>query len=100
MKKMKVLVPLLAFASLVCAPSFFHAQSFAFGKNKVHYNTFQWLTLRGDHVEIFYYPEEEPLARAALSLAEDSYQDLKTKFQHEVTKSIPLIGSLPLRKLT
>jgi len=91
MKKMKLLVGLLAMASLFCAPSLTRAQSFEFGKNKVHYNTFQWLTLRGDHVEIFYYPEEEPLARLALSLAEDSYQDLKGKFQHEVTKSIPLI---------
>jgi len=91
MKKMKILVGLLALASCVCAPSLSHAQSFAFGKNKVHYNTFQWLTLRGDHVEIFYYPDEEPLARAALALAEDSYQDLKGKFQHEVAKSIPLI---------
>ena len=91
MKKMKLLVGLLAIALLFCAPSRSSAQSFAFGKNKVHYNTFQWLTLRGDHVEIFYYPEEEPLARLALSLAEDSYQDLKGKFQHEVTKSIPLI---------
>ena len=91
MKKMKLFVGLLAIASIACSPSLSHAQSFAFGKNKVHYNTFQWLTLRGDHVEIFYYPEEEPLARLALSLAEDSYQDLKGKFQHDVTRSIPLI---------
>ncbi len=92
MKKIKLLAGLLAIASAVAfAPSLSHAQSFAFGKNKVHYNSFQWLTLRGDHVEIFYYPEEEPLARAALSLAEDSYQDLKGKFQHEVSHSIPLI---------
>src|SRR2546426_624908 len=92
MKKMKLLVALLAVASfLPFAPSTSHAQSFAFGKNKVHYNTFQWLTLRGEHVEIFYYPEEEPLARAAVQLAEESYQDLKVKFQHEVSRSIPLI---------
>ncbi len=92
MKKMKLLVGLLAVASAIgLASSVSHAQSFAFGKNKVHYNTFEWLTLRGDHVEIFYYPEEETLARLALSLAEDSYQDLKGKFQHEVVRSIPLI---------
>src|SRR5690349_4490885 len=91
MKKMKLLVGLLAIAVGFSAPSLARAQSFAFGKNKVHYHTFQWQTLRGDHVEIFYYPQEEPLARAALSLAEDSYQDLKGKFQHEITKPIPLI---------
>src|SRR2546425_7363675 len=92
MKKMKLLVGMLTLASaLGIASSSARAQSFAFGKNKVHYNTFQWLTLRGDHVEIFYYPEEEPLARLALSLAEDSYKDLQGKFQHEITRAIPLI---------
>ncbi|HMI31479.1 MAG TPA: hypothetical protein VK527_07040, partial [Candidatus Limnocylindrales bacterium] len=92
MKKMKLLVAVLTVASAFgFAPSLTSAQSFAFGKNKVHYNTFQWLTLRGEHVEIFYYPEEEPLARLALSLAEDSYQDLKKKFQQDVSRSIPLI---------
>src|SRR2546428_1698029 len=92
MKKMKLLVGILTVASaLGIASSSARAQSFAFGKNKVHYNTFQWLTLRGEHVEIFYYPEEEPLARAAVQLAEESYQDLKVKFQHEVTHPIPLI---------
>ncbi len=90
MKKTRLLVSLLAVAAFL-APSLSRAQSFAFGKNKVHYQSFQWLTLRGDHIEIFYYPEEEPLARVALSLAEDSYQDLKGKFQHEVSRSIPLI---------
>jgi hypothetical protein len=92
MKKMMILVGLLTvLLTLVSGLSSARAQTFAFGKNKVHYNTFQWLTIRGDHVEIFYYPEEEPLARLALSLAEDSYKDLARKFQHEVSRSIPLI---------
>jgi Tol biopolymer transport system component len=91
MKKMKLLVGFIAVSALCLASTSARAQSFAFGKNKVQYNKFEWLTLRGEHVEIFYYPEEEPLARLALSLAEDSYQDLKKKFQHEVARSIPLI---------
>jgi len=67
------------------------AQYYAFGKNKVQYESFQWRTLQGSHVEIFYYPEEEPLARLALVLAEQSYDDLKGKFQHDVSRRVPMI---------
>ncbi|MGE5180400.1 MAG: BamA/TamA family outer membrane protein [Bacteroidota bacterium] len=67
------------------------AQYYAFGKNKVQYESFQWHTLQGPHVEIYFYPEEEPLARLALVLAEQSYDDLKTKFQHEIDKPVPMI---------
>ena len=42
----------------------------------MQYESFQWHTLQGAHVEIYYYPEEEPLARLALVLAEQSYEDL------------------------
>lgn len=67
------------------------AQYYAFGKNKVQYESFQWRTLQGPHVEIYFYPEEEPLARLALVLAEQSYDDLKTKFQHDVDRPVPMI---------
>ncbi len=90
MKKNGLLVGLTAaFVLAVAAPA--AAQYYAFGKNKVQYENFDWLTLKGDHVEIFYYPQEEPIARLALILAEESYQDLSTKFQHEVPRMIPLI---------
>jgi len=67
------------------------AQYYAFGKNKVQYESFQWHTLQGAHVEIYYYPEEEPLARLALVLAEQSYEDLTKKFQHQVDRPVPMI---------
>ncbi|MBI4365030.1 MAG: PD40 domain-containing protein, partial [Candidatus Latescibacteria bacterium] len=91
MKKNSLLVGVLTASALAIVPSLSQAQTYGFGKNKVQYQSFDWLTLRGEHVEIFYYPEEEPLARLALTLAEESYADLKVKFQHEVSKSIPLI---------
>ena len=91
MKKMKLLVGLIAALACVSAAVAAHAQSYSFGKNKVQYNDFEWLTLRGEHVEIFYYPEEEPIARTALALAEESYKDLEAKFQHEVVRAIPMI---------
>ena len=67
------------------------AQYYAFGKNKVQYESFEWLTLKGEHVEVFYYPQEEPIARLALVFAEESYKDLAAKFQHEVPKIVPMI---------
>jgi hypothetical protein len=76
---------------LVAVASPAAAQYYSFGKNKVQYESFQWHKLEGAHVVIHYYPEEEPLARLALVLAEQSYDDLKTKFQHEVDRPVPMI---------
>ena len=81
----------LTAATLVAAATPATAQYYAFGKNKVQYENFEWLSLKGEHVEVFYYPEEEPIARLAIVIAEESYRDLADKFQHEVPKSIPLI---------
>ena len=67
------------------------AQYYAFGKNKVQYEKFDWLSLKGEHVEVFYYPEEEPIARLAIVIAEESYKELAARFQHEVPKTVPLI---------
>ncbi len=85
-------LPVVALAVAACLlPSAARSQGYAFGKNKVQYHSFDWLTLRGAHVEIYYYPEEEPLARVALANAEEAYTDLSARFQHEVTRAIPLI---------
>ncbi|HET9951152.1 MAG TPA: BamA/TamA family outer membrane protein [Candidatus Eisenbacteria bacterium] len=90
MKKTRILLA-LASVALLAAPTTSIAQFYAFGKNKVQYDTFHWKSLKGAHVEVFYYPEEEALARTAIVLAEESYADLAKKFQHEVPKSVPLI---------
>ena len=92
MKKTKLKLSLI-FTAAVCiavAPPA-ASQYYAFGKNKVQYDSFDWLTLKGEHVEVFYYPEEEPIARLALLQAEASYKELSEKFQHEVPKMVPLI---------
>jgi hypothetical protein len=84
-------VGLLSALLLLAVASPAAAQYYAFGKNKVQYESFRWQTIQGPHVEIYYYPEEEPLARLALVLAEASYDDLKVKFQHEVDRPVPMI---------
>jgi hypothetical protein len=67
------------------------AQFGAFGQNKIQYRRFAWHVLRGQHVDLYFYPEEEELARLALSYAEESYGVLAARFRHSVRSRIPLI---------
>lgn len=66
-------------------------QAVAFGKNKVHYNDFDWRVLRSEHFNLYFYEEEEELAQLALRMAEEAYDDLQGKFVHDVDARIPLI---------
>jgi hypothetical protein len=67
------------------------AQTVPFGKNKIQYTDFEWRVLAGAHVDVYYYPQEETVARLALSYAEESYAYLERKFQHHPFRRIPLI---------
>src|SRR5881227_2947075 len=75
----------LAFASSLSA------QFGYFGQNKIQYRRFDWRVLRSEHVDLYYYPEEEELGRVALAYAEESYDALERRFNHAVTRRIPLI---------
>ena len=80
-----VLVALLAGAGVA------EAQYFNFGQNKIQYRRLDWRILRGEHVDLYYYPAEADLAPAALVYAEASYDTLAIQFGHEVGTRIPLI---------
>jgi Tol biopolymer transport system component len=67
------------------------AQFGYFGQNKVQYRRFDWRVLRSDHVDLYFYPEEEELGRVALGYAEESYGVLARRFNHAVRRRIPLI---------
>jgi hypothetical protein len=67
-----------------------HAQYVPFGKNKVQYTPFDWHILSGPRVDVYYYPEEEQLAQAALSYAEESYDSLMALFRHRPFRRVPL----------
>jgi len=71
-----------------------HAQSqFApyYGKNQIHYDTFEWFTYQTDHFEIYYYAENEShLARVA-SYAESAYQHVSSDLRHDLAQRVPLI---------
>ena len=76
---------------LLCLPVVGAAQFGYFGQNKIQYRGFDWRVLRGEHVDLYYYPEAEELGRVALAYAEESYAELERRFTHAVTRRIPLI---------
>jgi hypothetical protein len=67
------------------------AQINYFGQNKVQYRNFEWQVTRGAHVDLYFYPEEEDLARLALAYAEETVPFLVEKFGHTPSRRIPLI---------
>ncbi len=79
----------LAALALAALASPAAAQFGMFGPNKVQYRQFEWRTLRGEHVDLYFYPEEDELARVALTYAEESYRELEAVFRHPVTARIP-----------
>jgi len=64
---------------------------FYFGQNKVQYTRFDWHVMETDHFRLFFYLEEEEIARMAARIAEDGYRELASKFKHEIYSKIPLI---------
>ncbi len=67
------------------------AQGFNFGRNKIQYTDFNWQVMKTEHFDIYYYPEMEEIARVGAFYAEESYKALEPKFNHSVTRRIPLI---------
>ncbi len=80
-----------ACALLVTCAAALDAQFGYFGQNKIQYRRFDWRVLRGEHVDLYYYPEEEELGRVALAYAEESYDSLERRLNHAVIRRIPLI---------
>jgi len=85
----RAFISVVAFLVALAAP--LSAQFGYFGQNKIQYRRFDWRVLRGEHVDLYYYPEEEELGRVALAYAEESYDSLERRFNHAVTRRIPLI---------
>src|SRR5437870_2230011 len=62
-----------------------------FGKNKIHYDTFDWHIYTTDHFEIYYYPDIEPhLARIA-GYAESAYQQISADLKHDLSFKVQMI---------
>jgi len=66
-------------------------RAFAFGKNKIVYQKFDWRIYRAPHFDVYYYPEEESLLQEVVSDAESQYVRLSQILDHEIKFRIPLI---------
>jgi len=84
---------LAAFVACACLgpPHSARAQFLTFGKNKVQYNRFDWHVLESKHFRLYFYPEEEDLARMALEMGEEGYDQIRRLFVTEVSRPVPLI---------
>jgi hypothetical protein len=67
---------------VLLAASTAHAQYF--GRNKVQYRTFEFLILKTDHFDIYYYPEEAEAAQITSRMAERWHARLSRFFGHDL----------------
>jgi Tol biopolymer transport system component len=79
----------LALALPLLLPSNTSAQYF--GRNKVQWEHFDWRTLKTDHFDIYYYPEEEQAVRETARLAERWYTRLSGVFERRLLERKPII---------
>ncbi len=74
-----------AFAVIVlvaCLPAAVSAQYF--GRNKVQYRTFDFKILKTEHLDVYYYPEEEDAASIVARLGERWYSRFSRFFNHQL----------------
>src|SRR5256885_14305519 len=62
-----------------------------FGKNNIHYDTFQWKIYPTDHFEIYFYPEVESHLERIASYAESAYQQISADLKHDLSFKVQLI---------
>src|SRR5258708_35667033 len=62
-----------------------------YGKNNIHYDTFNWEIYTTDHFEIYYYPEMKQHLERVASYAESAYQQISADLKKELPNKIQLI---------
>src|ERR1700688_1926422 len=62
-----------------------------YGKNNIHYDTFEWHIYTTDHFEIYYYPELEQHLERVAGYAESAYQQISADLKHDLSFKVPLI---------
>jgi len=90
MRGVKIKIFILPLISLLLMPALAGAQ-FYFGQNKVQYTNFNWQVMETEHFRIYFYPDEEQIAKIGAKISEDSYKSLSMLFNHEIYRKIPLI---------
>ncbi len=80
---------LLLLTLLAAAPT--RAQYFAFGKNKIQYESHDWAFVRTDHFDVYYYGEGYPLASFAAGAAEQAYEQIRDLLGHDLSRRVPIL---------
>ncbi|HEC82894.1 MAG TPA: biopolymer transporter Tol, partial [Firmicutes bacterium] len=78
---------ILLIAAITLLPSI----GLCFGKNKVQYRGFEWTILKSKHFDIYYYDEEDFLAKRVAVLADACYDSLSHYFSHDLSTRIPIL---------
>ncbi len=64
---------------------------FGFGKNKVHYQAFDWSVIHTEHFDVYFYKEERQAALDAAEISERSYAYLSEIIDYKFKQKIPLL---------
>ncbi|MBM3771756.1 MAG: hypothetical protein FJW27_10850 [Acidimicrobiia bacterium] len=62
-----------------------------FGKNNIHYDTFDWHIYTTDHFEIYYYPELEKHLERVAGYAESAYEQVSSDLKHDLSFKVPMV---------
>ena len=65
--------------------------AWAFGKNKIVYDDFDWKIYSSTHFDVYFYEEERESLQKMVNLAESAYDEISRKFEFQITDRIPLI---------
>ena len=84
MKRILLLMVLLALLATSASAQYF-------GKNKVHYESFDWRVYHTPHFDLYYYPEEEVLASQTALLVEEAYERLALLLDHRPSARVPMV---------
>jgi Tol biopolymer transport system component len=83
------IVALLVVAA--AAAAFAPRPALAFGQNKIVYDHLKWNIYHSTHFDVYFYDDEKVSLQRVVDVAESAYDDLSRKFNHQVTKKVPLI---------
>jgi Tol biopolymer transport system component len=61
------------------------------GKNKVRWDTFEWMIYETPHFKISYYDRVEPALEKIASYAESAYDDIARQLNYQILEPVPMI---------
>src|SRR6476619_6931340 len=61
-----------------------------FGKNKIHYDKFEWYIYTTDHFEILYYPALQQHLERIAGYAESAYPQISADLKHDLRYKVQL----------